>query len=52
VINVPTVPGFQLPLTGGAGTAIFYTVGGAAIALTVVLFVVFGAKRRKEHEEI
>lgn len=50
ITNVPQNAGFQLPFTGGAGTAIFYLAGGGLIALTVILFVVFGSKRRREHE--
>ena len=50
ITNVPKNAGFQLPFTGGAGTAIFYLAGGGLIALTVILFVVFGSRRRKEHE--
>jgi len=51
IVDVPLLAGFTLPFTGGAGTAVFYLVGGGLIALTVILFVVFGARRRKEHEQ-
>jgi len=51
VQNVPTLAGFTLPLTGGFGTAIFSIIGGGLIALTVILLVVFGIRRRKEREQ-
>jgi len=49
--NVPSLAGFTLPLTGGMGTAIFSIIGGALIALTVILLIVFAARRRKEREQ-
>jgi len=51
VQNPKTNAGFSLPLTGGFGTFVFYAVGGGIVALTIILLLVLGARRRKEHAQ-
>jgi len=50
-IDAAANAGFSLPLTGGFGTFVFYAVGGAIVALTIILLVVLGARRRREREQ-
>ncbi|WP_146120026.1 SpaH/EbpB family LPXTG-anchored major pilin [Leucobacter massiliensis] len=45
VVNVPVNAGFQLPLTGGTGTTLLFTVGGLLVAGGVVYLL--AARRRR-----
>ena len=47
VVNVPWNGGFNLPLTGGTGTAAVLVVGGVLVAGGIAFLVVLLARRRK-----